>query len=295
MNKNIGLASLVSRGASIAWRERKIGLLLFSIQFVMAFFLVLPLHSKWSALLGHSRMGDEVLNGFGANFFAEFTARRPDWMSEEASWTVLFAGAALVLNIFFNGGMIACFAGSKENGFPFFFEKSSRFFGRMLRLFLLSLPLLIAALIVQSLLGMALQPLAGGMESWRVFFVAVQFTVLAFLVFFVNMVLDYARIITVNKNRRDMFKTAIRAFRFVFRNLLKTFSLYYGIGAAGLALSLMFVWTGQRIDFPTGFGLLFLFLWLQVQALTRIAVRMEFYTSQLVLYRFLSAQSGKKR
>jgi hypothetical protein len=295
MKKNTGPVSFAARGAAIAWRERKIGLLLYSIQFVMSLFLVLPLRSKWSSLLDHSRMGDEVLKGFGAGFLAEFGARHSNLVSAEATWTALFAVAALVLNLFFNGGLIACFAGSKRGGIPFFLEKSGRFFGRLFRLFLMSLPLWIAALIAQSILGKALQGLAGGDESWRAVFLAAQFAVLAVLFFFINMTFDYAKIITVSRNRKDMFRTAVRAFRFVFKNPRKTFSLYYGIGAAGSALAGLFVWIGRASDFHSGFGLLFLFLWMQGLAAVRIAVRMEFFASQSVLYRTLSARPGGRR
>jgi hypothetical protein len=295
MKENKNLALVASRGFSLAWRERKIGFLLFSIQSVMALFLVLPLHSKWSALLDHSRMGADVTDGFGANFFAEFLARHSDLVPVEALWTIGFALAALFMNLFFNGGMIACFTGSKKNGLPFFLEKSARFFGRLLRLFLLSLPLLIAALILQSLLGRALQAIAGESESWRVVFLGLQFAVSAALLFFINMAFDYAKIITVYRNRKDMFRTVLRAFRFVLGNPRTTLGLYYGIGAAGLALAGGFIWIGRRLDFPTGFGLLLLFSWTQILALTRIAVRMEFYASQSALYRILSAKPEKRR
>jgi hypothetical protein len=254
----------------------------------MVLILVLPLHAKWNALLGNSRMGDAVIRGFGADFFSEFTVHHPDTVSAGALLLALFAGAALVLNLFFNGGLIACFVNSNEKGLPFFFENSSRFFGRFLLLFLISLPLLIAAFIVQSLIGQALRPLAGGTEPLRVGFTLTSLAVFAVLVCFINMVMDYAKIITVKKNRRDMVRTTFRAFRFILRNPGKTIGLYSVIGAAGLAVSLAFLWTIRMIDVPSGSGLFLLFLWQQLHALFRVAVRMEFFSAQSALYRALA-------
>ena len=288
LKRDAGLVPICLDGASSVWKCRTVGLLIFAVQFTAALALVLPLHGKWSALLDQSRMGAEVLRGFGAGFAAEFTAHHGDLVSAETGWMAVCAAASLVLWILFNGGLLSCFSNGRKPSIPLFLSDSGRFFWRFVRLFLLSVPFWTCALVAQSLLGTGLHRLAGGNESLRTLFFGVQCAFLAVLAFGINMTFDYAKIITVRGTGKAMLKSAVRAFRFVFRNGRKAAALYFGIGSAGLLLALIFVWAAGLAGFSSGPGLLLMFLLQQILALSRIAVRMEFFAAQTALYRALA-------
>ena len=66
-SKRILSGALLS-GSSAVWRCGKMGFLVFAVQLALALVLVFPLHAKWSDLLGHSRMGEEIMKGFGSQF-----------------------------------------------------------------------------------------------------------------------------------------------------------------------------------------------------------------------------------
>jgi hypothetical protein len=282
------------QGAAAAWRFGKIGFLLYAVEFLLAWIPLSTLHAEWSRLLGHSLSGEAVLKGFGADFFVEFAAHHPDTVSAALLTLAISAGAALLLGLFFSGGLIACFIEPGGNGFPFFFENSARFFGRFTRLFLISLPFLAATIAAWSLLHTALLKAAGGSEPLAVVFSMMGMASAAVLVLLIDMVLDYAKIITVREGRRDMLRTALMAFRFVRRNRAKTAGLYAVIGAAGLAGSLLFMGMGRLADVPSGAGLCLLFICQQADALFRTAVRMEFLSAQTALFKSLQPRKRRK-
>ena len=286
--KAVRLFPLSLDGAAAVWKCRAAGLLIFVVQSAAALALVLPLYGKWNALLGHSGAGVDVLGGFGANFFFEFTTRHGDLISAETGLLAAFAAASLPAWIFFNGGLISCLSNGREPRIPVFLADCGRLFWRFALLFLLSIPLWTSALIVQSILGTGLQALAGGNESLRTLFFAVQLAFFAALAFGINMAFDYAKLITVRGPRRTVFRNAVRAFRFVLRNPRKTATLYFGIGCAGLILALLLWGASERAGFSSGPGLLVMFLLQQVLALSKIAVRMEFFAAQSALYRALA-------
>jgi hypothetical protein len=183
--------------------------------------------------------------------------------------------------------MIACFMSARRTRFPLFFENSARFFSRFLRLFLISLPPLAAAFAAWPLFTRLLLPAAGGSEPLGAAVTLVGIAAAAVLILLIDMVLDYAKIITVMEDRRDMLRTALRAFRFVLANPARTAGLYASIGATGLAGSLLFLGISRMADIPTGAGLFFLFFFQQAHALFRTAVRMEFLSSQTAFFKAL--------
>jgi hypothetical protein len=292
MKNRLKIPSLLSQGAAAAWRSRKIGFLLYAAECFMALIPVLTLHACWSRLLGRSLAGDAVLRGFGADFFVEFSVHHPDAVSAGLLTLALLSGASLVLGLFFSGGMVASFMSARENGLPRFFENSGRFFWRYTRLFLMSLPLLLAASAACLLAG-ALPPAAKHSEPLAAAVTISGMALAAVLILFIDMVQDYAKIITVKTDTRDMLCTLFQAFRFVLRNPGKTAALYASIGAAGLAGSLLFLGLGRLADVPSAAGLFLLFLCQQAHALFRTAVRMEFLSAQTALFKALPARKGR--
>jgi hypothetical protein len=294
MKNRFKIREFLLQGANSAWRCRKIGFLLFTVEFFMAFIPVSALHAGWNRLLGHSLAGDAVLRGFGADFFAEFSAHHPDAVSSGLMTLMLLSGVSLVLGLFFSGGMIACFLNARGIGFPLFFQNSSRFFGRFLRLFLISLPLLSVVFAGWLLFNRSLLPAAGGSEPLGVAITLSGIAAAAVAVLLIDMVLDYAKIITVRRDRHDMLLTAFQAFRFVLAHPGKTMGLYASIGAAGLAGSLLFAGICRVADFPSAAGLFLLFLCQQAGAVFRTAIRMEFFSAQTALVKAIPQRKKRK-
>ncbi|MFH1941287.1 MAG: hypothetical protein ABIL68_04225, partial [bacterium] len=59
-------------GFRIVRRNKRMAFIVFLIQLAFALVLVLPLRTQWNHMLGQSLIGQEVLQGEGANVFFEF-------------------------------------------------------------------------------------------------------------------------------------------------------------------------------------------------------------------------------
>jgi len=258
---------------------------LFTVQLVLAFVLVAPFASRWSSVLDRSLMGDDLLRGRGANLVFEFLATHSDSVSMEFSLLALLGLLYLVLNVFFNAGILGCLAKNRENALHLFFESGSRYFLRFLGLAAISVLCLLVALLLQSLLGKLFQLVPSDSERLRTVFLLTRIFVVALLFFSVNMVFDYAKIVTVAKTRNRMQKNLQSAVRFVLRNPGKTLCLYGTIGLFGLVLTAVYLALAKSVGVSA--GILLLLVLQQLYAFSRIGMRLLFYSAQWFLYRSL--------
>jgi hypothetical protein len=271
-------------------QNKRMLFILFGIQFVFALILLLPLRSELSSMLNYSLMGQDVLNGKGSNVFIEFITHHNDTVSAEKS--ILFGIGLLYLlaTIFVNGGILGIFTKKAERfSAKRFFENSGHYFGKFLRLFLISLVFMIISFFIFSGLLSLVKVIAGDSEILKGILNIIVFVKLIFLLFFVNMVFDYAKIRTVIEERKDMVRTGLRSWRFVFKHLGKTLGIYYLIVFEGLLVFLLFLFVGKWIHGGTGAGILLLFAWQQIYAILRMWIRLQFYASQTLLYQSVSS------
>ena len=266
-------------------QNKKLLFVLFGIQLIFALIILLPLQAEISDMLKHSLMGQDVLEGRGANVFIEFLIHHAESISLGKSLLLGMGLLYLFTTIFLNGGILGIFTGNGEKfSAKQFFENAGHYFGRFFRLFLFSLVFLILAFLIYSGLKNLVKAIAGDSEILKGILNIILFVKLLIMVFLVNMTFDYAKIKTVIEDRKSMFRTGLQAWRFVFRYLGKTLGLYYIIIAEGILALLLYTLVYKSISSLTGGSILILFVWQQIYVAFRIWIRLQFYASQTLLY-----------
>jgi len=285
------LVALFLDGLNRVVRSKRMWALLFAIQLIISLMLVLPLRGQWDAMLGHSLAGESMVQGNGVNLIFEFLVQRSHAVHIEQNLVLLGALFYLVLTIFLNGGILGVFT-SDEGDFKIgpFFNSAGAYFGRFLRLFLLSLICFGAALLIHGGLSALLKAIAGDSEPAMVILKIAGWIFLLLLFLLINMAFDYARIITVLTDQRKMVRAVMSAWVFVFRHVGQTTGLYGLVTLAGLILFGLYHAVGSFIATSTGLGIITLFLWQQIHAIGRVGVRLLYFSSQTNLYRNTSEE-----
>ncbi len=282
----MGIRRIFSTSINRINHNKRMWFILFGIQLIFAVTLIIPIRSEVNKMIGHSLIGQEVLQGSGANVFFEFLAHHSETVSIEIKLLFIIGLIYLLTSIFLNGGIIGCFIKEdNEYSATLFFGSSGKYFGRFFRLFLLSIPFLIIAFLLSKGISNFIKGISPDSEPIQVTAKVTGYIILLFLIFFINMVFDYAKIRTVFQERRSMIMTTLRSMGFVLKNLGKTLGLYYLIAAVGLAFFIIYTIAGKLIPISTGIGILLLFLWQQLYSLGRIWVRLLFLSSETRLYK----------
>ncbi|MHB8093355.1 MAG: hypothetical protein ACYDH0_00275 [Candidatus Aminicenantales bacterium] len=192
---------------------------------------------------------------------------------------VLAAVALFALaSIFLQGGILHVLTreGEPERFCQSFFAGGGRFYGRFFRLALASIVLWFPALAVFVAADEFLKVLAPGpaREEFRLDLLVLRIGLALFLIYFVRMILDYARIRIAARDERRIFPALVGSVRFVSGRLGATLALYYLLGLTGAAAFLVYrllEGTFSRTSVPEvllGFGLVQLFIglrsWLKI-------------------------------
>lgn len=118
--------------------------------------------------------------------------------------------------------------------------------------------------------------------AWSLIF---SFIVLAFLLF-IQVVFDYARILTVMEHRDNIFISAWRALRFVLTRPLSVFSLFAVVFLSQIAVTAVYAFLIESFPQTTFLTVLAAFILQQIFIFSIIWIRCWLYSSQLELYRY---------
>ena len=262
-------------------------LIIFLFNLVVALLLTFPFWNIWGKSVGYSMAGKEIASELNMKYLLDFFITKHDSLT--ASYPVpLFLGVGIVyllLNTFFAGGAIGLFHREDRFTLEAFFRESGRWFWRFLRLLLISL-VFIAVLFLINLLwkGIADSALKESAHEPLIFWMKVlRYAVIGFLLLFINMVFDYAKISTVVSDERRMIRTALRSFGFVFSHPGRTLGLYYMVAIVGAILLALYLSVSYWV-LPATIIVLTL-IWQQLYSVARVWVRLLFFSSQMALYK----------
>jgi hypothetical protein len=198
----------------------------------------------------------------------------------------------LTMWTFFSGGLISFYAAKHER--PSFFRESARFFPRLLMLGIMAGVIYIAMFRYGfSWLTETVDELTRETLDERVHF---TYTILKYLAFWlvlwtVNMVFDYAKILTVIQDPVNVLGTPLRAAGVVFGHFFKTYGLYLLIGGLWVVMMLFYWLVAPGAGQSSWTAILGAFLIGQLYIVTRIGTRCLFYSSQTAMFNALTSDT----
>ena len=175
--------------------------------------------------------------------------------------------------------------GAGERAGQTFFAGGGRYYGRFLRLTLYSIVLWVPALalfIPLHVLAMAVMKDSTN-ESLGFTLTVLRVVLALFLVFFVKMIMDYARIGIVREDTNKVYDALVRAVRFVFGRLGGTLFLYYLLGVTGLAMLAVYLGLSRLFPGSTTAAIVSVFLLSQLFAAGRGWLKIAYQAAELEL------------
>jgi hypothetical protein len=275
-------------GMRQAQRSFLVVLILFGVNFVLAGIIAILFRSVVSAAFGNSLAPLKLLHDFDFTVYIDYILKNQGKLSAVYALITWFIVMNNFLSIFFDGGIIASV--QSESGrfrFPSFCASCGEYFGRFLRLFCISAPvILISGFVLITLSGFVSSAIVGSGETEiqliREFVIAAVLFLLPLSVLFLAS--DYARVLAVAEHEQRMVRAFWHGLQFVFSNLFQVYMLFLFY----FILSLLFLgsWAAMTTHVTVDSGLLVLgvFMIQQIIVLGRSWVRVAAIGSQVALY-----------
>lgn len=283
----ISIFTAYKNGLSAAWKEKKMLLWLYGFNLLFAYLITLPLSMMLSNALDKTTAADKILQVFDFTIFT--TIMEVFGKGVNLGRTIITIGILyLIVNIFFAGGILKIFIEEKKFKLIDFLTGCVEYFNRFLRLFLISVLFLILALLMYLLISKLFGFLTDNSTTEHlpvILFILKMFLIGALLAI-VNMLFDYAKIMTVVNDYYGMFKIVKQAMMFVMMSLRKTVGLYFSYLFTAIILIIIYLFIESFISVTDWLTILIFFLWTQIFMVTRIWIRMSFFAGQYSFYRF---------
>jgi hypothetical protein len=249
----------------------------------------------FAGALGRSELAENLLQKFDAGLFLEMLVHNQAPLGMMFKVMAVLAFLYYWVSLFLTGGILHVLLSPGEsvgNGLlrrrfaPVFFQGAGRYFGRFFRLEVCSLILWAAFIVFQLVFSLAAKPLTSDGTNEKMLYYVFWFRVglSLVLIFFICMVLDYARIIIVRTETSRAMRSLWDAWRFVFKRLFGTLALYYVLLITGGIIFLVYWGIHSRI--PTGslFPIWLAFLVGQIFVISRGWLKIAFQSAQLTFY-----------
>jgi len=197
----------------------------------------------------------------------------------------------LVIWIFLSGGVLHLYNTNDPVTFGHFMKGAGIYFFRFLKLAVIAgLFYWLIYFYLLDFLGDLVQEHTREVIDERVAFLwtlSKYLVVLMFLIF-VNLIVDYTKIITVTKSQRSILLAIVESFRFVLGNAGRTLSLYMSIGLLGVFFLYLYGLLAPGGLQHSWIGIIWALALGQIYILSRIWIRLLFMASQSALCRAIS-------
>lgn len=288
----ITVGSSLNLGLRSVLRNFKIVLIMWGVNSAFALILTMPVYYILSDNLGQSLLSEN----FGSSFdFIWYIQLRNIYQTGFQGLLYGFIAVASVYALtrtFFLGGLIAIFNFPEKNHVVDFFYGGVKFWWRFVKIVIISLFFFASAFIINDLLGDLIE--WGYLDSEVVIFEVVlrslRYLILVFLIGSVTLISDYAKVSIAVKDDKRVFRTIFESLVFLKRNFLKVFTVFFIVSSVGLAGLGIYNLTGTSIPQSPFYYLFLSFVIQQMLIIFRLVVRMLFCSTEVLLYKDLSAE-----
>lgn len=284
-----------AKGIQLAILRPKMIGTLWIVNFVFGSVMYFLFTGMFSAFAGKSLFADKLLKEFDFNFLFEFLVHYRQTVNTIFSVTFILVCGYFLISIFLNGGILFSLVhtrkpdddGERRMSFaPVFFQGGGKFFGRFFRLSMYSLILWTAFIIFFLLLNLLSKFLtsSGTKEQLSFYLFWIKIGMALFILFFMRMILDYARIKIVSEDSRFVFRSFYIAIKFAFKKLGKTLALYYLLLITGGILLAVYLALSSILPAVSFLAVLLVFIIRQGYIASQGWLRIAFLSAQLKFY-----------
>jgi len=272
-------------GLKDVYKNKKLIVLFFLVQFVFAYVLTKPFSDLLTKAFSKTTLSDIVLERFNLIYF--YTMFKE--LGQGVSLFGLFIPSLVLyflITIFLTAGVYWLFFSRSEFKLSDFILGCGKYFTRFLKLYSLSFLfylwcLVLSVFIYGILIGFTDDSIS---EVWPTIFTISSIGIFVFLIFLVMMLFDYAKVILITENNSGLFSAIIEALKFFMMNFFKTLGIYLLYIFTAILLFIVFKFFISLIVTDTFFKISLYFILSQVFVFMRQYLRLALFDSVIVYY-----------
>ena len=265
----------------------KIVVYLWLFNFVFSLLIVTPIYYFINRDLSRSLMADRLAKGINFLWLGDVIYKYRDVLSALLGWFLVPGVLFFLLHIFLNGGVLGRIVAENEKiNLANFFADCGKYFFRFIRIFLISIPgyLVIFGLIFTPISVLLNLWKKSASSEWDLIFVSnLRFLLLLLLFSVIKMFFDYVKIRCVAKDSNKTIRETLFNLSFLGKRFFRAWALYLLVGLAMVLFFVVYLLVDQPLP-KMGFLLFFALTWQQVYILTKMWIKVLFFSTEYQFY-----------
>jgi ABC-type multidrug transport system fused ATPase/permease subunit len=266
-------------------------LIFYLANLIVSLAIMIPIAGLIDSFVGKSLVRERLSSGMDWDFLFEFIDANMRELAGLNEIFLIMPAVFAILILFLSGGALEIFAGSEKYRSSVFWGGCGRYFGRFIRLALMSIPVLAALFSIRMIADLAERVLFGSdpYENVAYWFGLVKISLGFIGLLLFGLVFDYARIYMVVNDERRSRLALWRGLKFAARNILKTFALAFILFLSGVAVTFIYYYLSNIFSSTHLAVIISLIILQQIYIIWRVILRLAYYSSQIDLYRRIAS------
>ncbi|PKL81991.1 MAG: hypothetical protein CVV24_12410 [Ignavibacteriae bacterium HGW-Ignavibacteriae-3] len=286
---------IILHGARSVFQNAKFVFLMWAFNAASALVLTVPVYNILLDNLGTSLTSDRLALHFDYLWYLQFRNLYTIQLDQLPLSIYFVVGIYALIQTFFLGGLITIFNTPDKNHIVDFFYGGVKYFFRFTKVLMLILVLFAVAFQLNLYSGELISYFFKNTEHVTIDFVlkALKYVLLIFFIGLVTIISDYSKVSLAVKDKTEILRECFSAVRFILNNFSKVFTIFLIVAIIGALGSVFYNIVGRLIP-RTPFYFLFLSFFLQQMLIIfRLLVRMLFYSTEVNIFKDLSADVVK--
>jgi len=284
---------IFTKGFRRVFHNTKLILLLWGLNAASALIIIMPIYYMLIDNLNHSLMSDRLALGFDSVWFTQFLSLYKNFLGEMPLTFYSVLGVYILIQVFFSGGLIAVFKDHKKNHLVDFFYGGVKYWFRFMRVVLVSAIFFIASYIINDYAGQFIIWAFSNTENVYADFVmrSLRYILLIFFLVMIAIISDYSKVSLAVKEEYMVVREIMRVTLFIKRNFRKVVTIFLYVSIIGIIGAVIYNLIGSLLPRTPYYFLVITFILQQMLIIFRLLIRMLFYSTEILIYKDLSAET----
>lgn len=297
MNKifqiNETLSSILLHGIDLVWNNLRFLWLFWLANIVFGVTLSLPFFYIADDSLKHSLLSTRIASGYDSDWLMQMYNTYKMSFEQFNFGLYGFIGIYLLLQLFFIGGLVSVFNNNNKNHYVDFFYGGVQFFWRFLKVLFVSLTFYIIGFTINAYVNDLLSDffVKSEYKNFEFMLKALNFLSLLCFIAIVSIVSDYTKVSLAVFDRINVFKEIIVTLKFMKHNFFKVIMIFIIVASFGATFAIIYNVIEKFIPKNAIFFLFIAFVLQQILIILRLLIKMYFYSTQVLLYKELVAET----
>jgi len=286
---------ILIHGTRSVFHNVKFVVLMWAINAGSALVLAVPVYNILIDNIGTSLTSDHLAHSFDYMWLLQFRNLYSVQLDQLPLGIYFAVGIYALIQTFFLGGLISVFHSPEKNHTVDFFFGGVRYFLRFVKVMLISLLFFAVAFKVNDYTGEFITWLFKNSENVTADFIIkfIRYILLVFFIGIVTIISDYSKISLAVRDKTQILREIYYTVVFVKNNFNKVFVTFLIVAIIGAFGAVVYNVIGRFIPRTPFYFLILTFILQQMLIIFRLLVRMLFYSTQVSLFKDLSADTIK--